>query len=285
MLDRGRHCWVDTGYRKMQPDVTELLDFYARPLGGMVRRILVHRIRARWRSTTGATVAGLGFATPYLAPFRGEAARVMALMPITQGAVVWPQVGPAMTVVVEDDHLPLPDNSIDYLLVVHCLEASERVRGMLREIWRVLKPEGRVILVVPNRRGVWARLDTTPFGHGRPFSTGQLERLLSDAMFTVIEWSSALYMPPFDRRVVLRSALSLERIGGRLSPAFAGVIIVEAKKELVTPLADTEPARGLRVLVPARNSSFESVEPAKPLKVGAEREACPDLPPQALTKE
>lgn len=247
----------------MQPDVTELLDFYARPLGGVVRRILAHRIRARWKRTAGATVAGLGFATPFLTSFRGEAARVIALMPITQGAAVWPQSGPAMTVVVEDDHLPLPDNSVDYLLVVHGLEATERVRGTLREIWRVLKPEGRVMIIVPNRRGVWARLDTTPFGHGRPYSSAQLERLLADAMFTVVDWSAALYMPPFDRRLVLRSALSLERIGAKVSSAFAGVIIVEAKKELIAPLGKTEAARGLRELVPVRGAQFAGSEKRK----------------------
>lgn len=274
----------------MQPDVTELLDFYARPLGGIVRRIVAHRIRARWKRTAGATVVGLGFATPYLASFRGEASRVLALMPITQGAVVWPAVGSAMTVVVEDDHLPLPDNSVDYLLVVHCLEASERVRGMLREIWRVMKPEGRVILVVPNRRGVWARLDKTPFGHGRPFSPGQLERLLTDAMFTVIDWSAALYMPPIERRMALRSALSIERFGTRLSPAFAGLIIVEAKKELISPIGKAEAARGLRELVPARHTNFtRSERAASPRSEAAPANPghadCADRQNPAITKE
>ena len=37
----------------MQQDVVELRDFYNRPLGGMVRRLLTSRIRARWRSAHG----------------------------------------------------------------------------------------------------------------------------------------------------------------------------------------------------------------------------------------
>ena len=61
----------------MRPDVTELMEFYARPLGGMVRRILAHRIRARGRRVPGATVIGLGFATPYLGSFRAEAGRLI----------------------------------------------------------------------------------------------------------------------------------------------------------------------------------------------------------------
>jgi SAM-dependent methyltransferase len=240
----------------MRPDVTELMEFYARPLGGMVRRILAHRIRARWRRVPGSTLMGLGFTTPYLGPFRGEAGRLGALMPTSQGALVWPPSGAVHAVVVEEVQLPLPDNSIDYLLAVHCIEASEHISGLLREMWRVLKPEGRVLMIVPNRRGVWARLDTTPFGHGRPYSASQLERLLADALFTPVDWGAALYMPPIDRRLVLRSAMTFERLGAKASTAFAGVIIVEAQKEIMAPLAKGAVARPLPQLVPNRGAGF-----------------------------
>lgn len=240
----------------MHADITELLAFYAKPLGGVVRRILAQRIRNRWRRVSGSTLIGLGFATPYLGSFRGEAARLGAFMPALQGAAVWPSSGLVHSVAVEDDSLPLPDNSVDHLLAVHCLEASEQVRPLLREMWRVLKPEGRLLIIVPNRRGVWARLDTTPFGHGRPFSPTQLDRLLADALFTPVDWGAALFIPPIDRRIVLRSAMNIERVGARISNAFAGVIIVEAQKELISLVGTGAKARGLRELVPHRGTTF-----------------------------
>jgi SAM-dependent methyltransferase len=236
----------------MHTDVRQLLDFYASPLGGMARRILAHRIRARWRRCKGLTLMGLGFASPYLGSFRGEAARIGALMPSTQGAVVWPSAGPVHTVVVDEDSLPLPDNSVDLMLVVHCLETSEHARSLLREIWRVLTPEGRLLIIVPNRRGVWARFDLTPFGHGRPYSQPQLERLLTDALLTPIDWGAALHLPPFDNKLVLKSAMTLERLGARLTPAFAGVLLVEARKELASPLIEPAKGRRLTELVPHR---------------------------------
>ena len=55
----------------MHIDVTDLRDFYLTPLGQIVRRILLHRLRARWRHVDGQTVIGLGFATPYLGSLRG----------------------------------------------------------------------------------------------------------------------------------------------------------------------------------------------------------------------
>jgi SAM-dependent methyltransferase len=235
----------------MHLDVIQLRAFYAGPLGSVVRRLLARRIRTRWRSVSGAQLIGLGFAVPYLAAFRGEAVRLGALMPADQGALVWPSGGNVQTAMVEEAMLPLPDASVDRLLVVHCLEVSERASALLREMWRVLAPEGRLLLVVPNRRGVWARMDTTPFGHGRPYSRGQLERLLTDSLFTPVDWSNALYMPPFDRRWLVRWSTLFERVGARLWPGFAGVIMVEARKELMGALPAGGKARRATQLAPA----------------------------------
>jgi SAM-dependent methyltransferase len=237
----------------MQLDVADLRDFYATPLGQVARRILSQRIRARWRGLSGGTLIGLGYSTPYLGTFRGEATRIGALMPSRQGALVWPKSGRILSALVEEDQLPLADNSVDRLLVVHCLEAAERVRPLLRELWRVLAPEGRLLIVVPNRRGVWARLDRTPFGHGQPYSRSQLESLLTQALFSPIDWDSALHLPPLGRPMLfLKTAAALERIGSRLWPAFAGVLIVEARKETMASVGRGLTARATRELVTVR---------------------------------
>lgn len=233
----------------MHLDVADLRDFYATPLGQVARRVLSRRIRAHWRGTTGATFMGLGFASPFLAPFRNEAARIGALMPESQGALVWPNSGPVLSVLVEEDRLPLPGNSIDRMLVIHCLEVAARPEHLLREIWRVLSPEGRVLIVVPNRRGVWARMDNTPFGQGRPYSRWQLESLLAQSLFTPVEWSGALYFPPISRPMLLRSGPAWERLGARIASRIGGVIVVEAKKELIAPVGKAVKARSLKELV------------------------------------
>jgi SAM-dependent methyltransferase len=220
----------------MQLDAADLRDFYRRPLGVVVRRQLSNRIRHAWPNVRGKVVMGLGFATPYLGAFRSDAARIGALMPAAQGAVVWPSRAPCVSVLVEEEQLPLPDNSVDRMLVVHGLEAAERPRPFLREIWRVLAPEGRVMLLVPNRRGLWARFDRTPFGQGRPYSRSQLQSLLADSMFTMLTCTYALHTPPIDNRNLLRASGAFERIGQRVSPGIGGLMLVEAKKELMSPL-------------------------------------------------
>lgn len=216
----------------MYPDVLDLRDFYKTPLGLAARRIITHRIRARWRETSGLSIAGIGYPAPFLRPFLGEAHRVIALMPQAQGAIAWPSPGPFATALVDETHLPLPDVSFDRVMAVHCLEHSEASTMMLREIWRVLKPEGRLMVVVPNRRGVWSRSDATPFGQGSPFSRGQIERRLTRSMFAVDSVNPALFAPPLQWRPVVHAAVAWERAGAFAWPMFSGVLIVEAVKQV-----------------------------------------------------
>lgn len=213
-------------------DVIDLRVFYSGGLGAVARRLIGHRIRTRWPSVAGQTVVGLGYATPYLGVLRDEARTVIGLMPARQGVIHWPQQGPYSTALVDEAELPFEDASVDRVIVVHGLEMTESLPDMLREIWRILTPEGRVLLVVPNRRGMWARFDTTPFGHGRPFSRGQLTSYLRDALLSPVGWSNALYLPPFDRGFLKRSATAWERLGLWLWPAFSGLLIAEATKQV-----------------------------------------------------
>lgn len=235
----------------MHLDVATLRDFYATPLGKIARRLLALRIRAMWPSVTDKAVASLGFGTPFLGAYRGEAESLAAFMPPSLGALIWPSEGRILTSLAAENALPLRDNTVDHLLVVHCLEVAEQVRPMLRELWRVLAPEGRLIVVVPNRRGLWAHVDTTPFGYGRPYSRPQLDVLLKEAMFTPLAWSTTLHLPPFDRRAVVSSANAWERVGTRAFSGLGGVLLVEARKETVAPAGGKlVRAKALRDLVP-----------------------------------
>jgi SAM-dependent methyltransferase len=225
----------------MIADVVDLRDFYATRLGRTARAAIRGRLRELWPDLAGQRVAGLGYATPYLRTWSGEAERVLALMPAAQGVLRWPTGGRNLAALVEEAALPLPDNAIDRMLVVHALEHAEQLRPMLREVWRTLSGSGRAIFVVPNRRGVWAHVDTTPFGHGQPYSSGQLVRLLRDNLFVPTATAAALFAPPVRSRLVLGSARAWERAGRRAFERFAGVVIVEAAKSLYIPDAIRRP--------------------------------------------
>ena len=227
----------------MYADVVDLRDFYATRLGQVARRMIRRRIRMVWRDVGGMRVLGLGYATPYLRPFVAEAERVVALMPASQGVLPWPAEGPNHVALSDEGELPLADFSIDRVLLVHGLEFSEQVRPLMKEIWRVLAGGGRLLVVVPNRRGIWARIDGTPFGQGHPYTPGQLSRLLRDEGFTPERNTAALYLPPTGSRMMLRSAPAWEKLGERWFTTFAGVSMVEATKQIY---AKPAPKRKLR---------------------------------------
>lgn len=229
-------------------DVVDLRNFYSQGLGVVARRFVGRGIRSRWADLHGLRVAGIGYTTPYLGLFREEAERCLAMMPAAQGVIKWPSSRPALSVLVEETKLPLTDSAVDRILLVHALEMADDAIALLREAWRVLSPNGRLLAVVPNRRGLWARTDTTPFGHGRPYSRAQITNILRETWFTPNGWGEALYVPPVARGWFLRSAVAWERAGSTISAPFAGVHIVEATKQVYRAI----PARReKRRLVPA----------------------------------
>lgn len=216
----------------MWTDAIDSRDFYASALGTVARRLIQRRIRAIWPDVSGMDVLGLGFVTPYLRAFIDEASRTLAAMPAAQGVLHWPAKDDGLTTLVDEADLPFADLSINRVLLVHAMESTDNVRPMLREVWRVLASGGRMIIVVPNRQGLWARFDTTPFGRGLPYSSRQLSTVLCENLFTPYQSETALFIPPTRSRLILSSASAIEEIGHRWFPAFAGVTIIEATKQI-----------------------------------------------------
>ena len=234
----------------MYNDVVDLRDFYNSPMGHAAQRIIRRYIRTTWPNVSGLNVAGIGYATPYLRPLKDEAGRVIALMPAQQGVIRWPSEGENVVSLAPEDDLPLPDVSMDRILLVHAVECSEQLRKMLREVWRVLAEGGRVLIVVPNRRGIWARLDHTPFGHGHPYTSGQVSRLLRDNLFQPEQSVTGLFVPPSRSRMALRSAPAFEKIGARWFQTFGGLLFIEAQKQIYAgSVAVAEPSARKRAYV------------------------------------
>ncbi len=250
----------------MHLDVVDLRKFYyGTGLGRLARAMLRARLRALWPDVRGMTVVGFGFAAPFLRPFRDEATRTLCLMPAQQGVCPWPAEGPNLSVLVEETLWPLARGAADRILVAHGLETCERPNALLEEIARVLAPGGKAVFLAPNRAGLWARRDATPFGYGRPYSAGQLEKALVAHDFAVEEEAAALYMPPSHRRFWLRLGPMMERVGQRLDwQALAGVTIVE-----VTKLVYITPQAGLREAAAAPLRVLEGLRPAPAPKPAA----------------
>ena len=212
----------------MRRSIDELRTFYGEPTGALARRLVARRLDDAWGEAADCDVLGIGYATPWLDAFVG-ARRVVAAMPGGQGVEHWPTVGRNRTLLVDDRRLPFPAGSFDRILLVHALEEADDAQGLMLEAVRALAPAGRIILVAAARGGLWSRSESTPFGHGRPFTRRQLERLVRDAGLEPTAWSQTLYVPPWGPMLPL--ADGLEQIGRRIAPGVAGVILLEATRQ------------------------------------------------------
>jgi len=211
----------------MRRDVIEIRRFYGTPLGQMAARLIGARLSDAWGPLTGQDVLGVGYAAPWLGEMR-DARRAVCAMPFGQGAEAWPRPARCRTALVEDDALPFSTGVFDRILAIHAIEEAPDPLALVRELGRVLKPSGRLVLVVAGRGGLWARSENTPFGDGRPYSRGQLERLVREAELEPFAWSQALFVPPWDRLSGMADVL--ETWGDRLAPGAAGVVMLEAIK-------------------------------------------------------
>lgn len=235
-----------------RPDVTDFHAFYRSRLGQAACRVLRGHIRALWPDMQGGgaiqQVLGVGYALPYLLGFLEKQSgkpcnRVAAMMPAAQGALHWPTGDMAektgnLSFLADEAALPLREASIDKLLVIHALEYAD-APALMDEAFRVLAPGGTALFVTPNRAGLWARSDATPFGSGRPYTAGQLEDLLKDAGFLTLSTHHALFVPPTKSAILLRFSRLIEQVAVRLALPMGGVLVTLAEKRVAAPVKGT----------------------------------------------
>ncbi len=221
----------------MHLDVKELRSFYYRStLGRAAQKAVRDQLLEFWPEAKGQTVVGFGFAVPLLRPYLADARRVIGLMPAPQGVMAWPAGMQNVSVLSEETHWPLETGRVDRLVMMHGLENCESPAELLDEAYRVLGPGGRMIIVVPHRAGMWSRSDATPFGYGRPYSTGQLETQLKKHGFRPERNRTTLYQPPSHKRFWRKTGPFWEGFGRVVSPVMAGgVLMLEVSKRIPAP--------------------------------------------------
>lgn len=214
----------------MQVDILDLKNFYHHSLGTHVRKAIAHALQELEVNLDDKATLCYGYAIPYLS----ETDASFGFMPAAQGIMAWPSKKNKNALVYENA-LPLASQSVNTIVVIHGFEFCHFPEAFLKECWRVLKPEGRVILIVPNRRGIWAHRDHTPLGVGHPYTMTQLTRLLKKNKFDTCRKLRPLYKLPINNIWARLLNLILEKIGPKIMANFSGLVAVEAIKEVYQP--------------------------------------------------
>ena len=216
----------------MRQSVVQLEQFYASRLGRLTEIMAMRRLVKLWPDLSDRHILGFGYAGGYIRPHIKAAKSAVLAMPAAQGAVVARSNRGIISALVHDDYLPFDDASFDNVIVAHGLEEAVDVDQLLKELWRVTMPEGRIVIIAAHRMGLWAQFDHTPFGAGRPFSRTQLRTALNHAGFLPSLSTGVLYAPPLRFFARPRLALATEKLGETLWPGFSGLIMLEGIKRL-----------------------------------------------------
>lgn len=217
------------------PDIANLEAFYNHRVGQVACRHIRSAIQERWSGGNGEQILGIGYSFPYLRGFSAKESQhqLFAMLPASLGMRAWPSQQPSRSFVCHENEIPLASESMNRVLMVHALEYSDDVPGLLSEVFRILVPEGRAMLVIPNRLSLWARAELSPFSSGRPFNIKQIKRLLSDQYLMRIHTDTALFFPPTDSRLILGTAPLWEKIGPMILPHMGGVWLIELEKRVM----------------------------------------------------
>lgn len=166
---------------------------------------------------------------------------------------------PRVALVTDSAALPFPADSLDLVVLPHTLEMSADPHHVLREVERVLVPEGRVVISGLNPASLWGlrqgrghmagRMGVSALGASRlylpevgdfigPWRLRDWLRLLS---FEVESDRYGCYRPAVRTEKWLQRNAWLDRAGAKWWPVFGAVYFVVAVKRV----------RGMRLLGPA----------------------------------
>jgi SAM-dependent methyltransferase len=154
-------------------------------------------------------------------------------------------------VVSDSQNLPVASDSIDTVLLSHTLDFSRNPHQLLREVERVLIPEGHVLIVGFNPWSLWGawrllrmRGNKVPWC-GHFISSWRVHDWLSLLGFEIKAERAGMFRPPLKHERMMQRLGFLEWIGGRLWSPLAGVYVILAVKR-VARLTPIKPAWKLR---------------------------------------
>lgn len=136
--------------------------------------------------------------------------------------------------------LPIATDAVDVVLLPLVLEFNDRPHDVLREVERVLVPEGHVVIVLFNPLSLWgiARFwlkgRQRPPWNGRFFTATRIKDWLALLGFDIIATHSFFYRPPLRHEASLQRLQFLERAGARWWPIFGAATVVVGRKRVAT---------------------------------------------------
>lgn len=135
-------------------------------------------------------------------------------------------------------NLPFPSDSFDLVLLVLGLEFVTAPEQAIKEMLRVLKPDGRLVIGILNKYSAWTLVRwikslfrESIWRKASFLSVRQLRGLLSQKGCDSAEVLRSIYFPPANWKSILRNAEAIEAIGHRFFPKLSAFVAIKCTKE------------------------------------------------------
>ena len=227
------------------PGQAEAYDrWYATPLGDWVDRCEKKAVFALLPPVTGLRILDAGCGTGNFSLTLAD--RGADMVGVDQSTAMLAQArgksgeGPGTVEWVRGDlaQLPFPAHSFDGVISLVALDFTSSREAVIRELARVLKPGGFLVVAVLNRYSLWTlkrklltRVSRQAWRRVDFLRKSDLARLLPATMFSQLRWRGAVYCLPTEFAPLLPLAPCLERLGDRFFPWAAAFLAVSARKK------------------------------------------------------
>lgn len=228
--------WEQTNFDQA---VSDIFGYHALQLGlPELDALQANRMPHQWLALTSASEAGT--------PFRAQSASASQTKPP-------PESSPRVALLTDAAALPFAESSLDLVLLPHALELNRDPHSVLREVQRVLVPEGRVVISGLNPASLWGLSQRRGhfyrnFGYNKLFLPESAEfigywrlrdwlRLLN---FEVESARFGCYRPALNSQAWLQRFEWMDAAGARWWPIFGAAYFLVAVKHV----------RGMRLLEP-----------------------------------
>lgn len=145
------------------------------------------------------------------------------------------------------DRLPLQSSSVDLVYLAHTLEFSSNPHEVLREAYRVLRPDGHLLVSVFNPISFWglwrniARIGSQVPWRAKFMTSVQLKDWLALLGFDIMRINYFGFNLPLNKSNYSTTLSPCERYGQKLELPFGAAFLIEASKRVI-PLTPVTPA-------------------------------------------
>ena len=142
-----------------------------------------------------------------------------------------------------NEALPFEEASVDLLIAPHILEQMAEPYELLKEIHRVLMPEGRLINSGFNPMSLWGLRKLLSFDIDYPWNTkfiplSKIKEWLPIIGLEMVEGKMGCYIPPIEQSSWLKKLHTMEKLGDRWWPMLGGFyfLVIQKRVHGMTPI-------------------------------------------------